>query len=336
MRTEKLAPDILKQHQAVRETVGFLDLKDRGKIEVTGPDRITFLHAMISNDVTELSELAGRYGTLLTDRGKLVADFFYYKLPETLLIDVSMTLLPVMQETLQKYIIMDEVELTDLSSQWGHFSLQGPRASELVDKLFETSVPDEHYHLKEVNWAGTVVWLIAKPDLFEMGCELIVHDPFRESLKAAVLEAGVGLGLAEISQETRNLLRLEAGIPWFGQDMDGDRYPMEARLESAISLTKGCYLGQEVVSKATHIGGVNKLLMGLKVDQPKVPARDASVFSNEGTPIGVITSAVFSPRFGHPIALAYLKSKFALPGEECRVETGDGESVAAEIVEKFV
>jgi folate-binding protein YgfZ len=336
MPTKNLDRSILEQHKSVREAVGFLDLTDRGKIEVTGPDRTTFLHAMISNDVVELPELAGRYGTLLTDRGKIVSDFFYYKLPEILLIDVSKELLPVMKETLEKYIIMDEVELEDLSGQRVHFSLQGPKASELVLNLFETAISSEAYQVKEVDWEGSPGWLIAKQDLAESGCELIFSAEVTESLKQAILKEGDSLGLAEISREARNILRLEAGIPWYGEDMDENRYPMEARLETAISLTKGCYLGQEVVSKAVHIGGVSKLLMGLKVNLSVVPVKGARVLNNEGTQIGAITSAAFSPRFERPIALAYLKSKFALLGDVCQVETGEGKTATAEIVEKFV
>ena len=336
MPTKILEQEILEQHRAVREAVGLLDLTDRGKIEVTGPDRITFLHSMITNDVVELPELAGRYGTFLTAWGKMVSDFFYYKLPATLLIDVSRDLLSVLKETLEKYIIMDEVELEDLSSQRAHLSLQGPRASDLIEKLFGNAIPSEPYRVREEDWEGTPVWLVAKHELAESGCELILPAAITDSLREAILREGGSLGLAEIFQETRNILRLEAGIPWYGEDMDETRYPMEARLETAISLTKGCYLGQEVVSKATHIGGVNNLLMGLKIKQPVVPAKDARVFSGDETQIGVITSAVFSPRFQHSIAFAYLKSKFALPGEVCQVELGEGKTAAAEIVEKFV
>lgn len=331
-----LQQEILEQHSAVRDAVGLLDLTDRGKLEVTGPDRITFLHSMISNDVVELPELAGRYGTFLTAWGKIVSDFFYYKLPESLLVDVSKDLLPVMKETLEKYIIMDEVELDDLSVHKAHFSLQGPRATDLVEKLFGIPIPSEPYGVREVVWEGSSLWLIAKPELAESGCELILSAAIADSLKKAILREGHSLGLVEIFQEARNILRLEAGIPWYGQDMDENRYPMEARLETAISLTKGCYLGQEVVSKATHIGGVNKLLMGLKINQPVVPAKHARVLNDDGTEIGAVTSAVFSPRFEHPIALAYLKSKFALPGEVCQIESGEGKTTTAEIVEKFI
>jgi len=331
-----LQQKILEQHSAVREAVGFLDLTERGKIEMTGPDRITFLHAMISNDVVELSELAGRYGTLLTDRGKMVADFFYHKLPETVLIDVSHDLLSGMKESLEKYIVMDEVELEDISARTAHFSLQGPKSPDLVEKLFGKAIPGQPYEVREVDWEGNPVWLIAKPELADSGCELILSRATADGLKKAILEKGSSLGVIEISGEGHNILRLEAGIPWYGRDMDESRYPMEARLETAISLTKGCYLGQEVVSKATHIGGVSNLLMGLKLDGSAVPAKNAGILSDDGTRIGAITSAVLSPRFECPIALGYLKSKFALPGEFCQVEVTPGETTRAEIVEKFV
>ena len=336
MPAEILQREILEQHSAVREAVGFLDLTDRGKIEVTGPDRITFLHAMISNDVVGLVDLAGRYGTFLTDRGKMVAEFFYYKLPEVVLIDLAHDLLPVTKETLGKYIVMDEVELEDVSARRAHFSLQGPRAPDLVEKLFGKAIPDQPYEVREVDWEGNTLWLVAKPELADSGVELILSDANSDGLKKAILEEGNSLGVAEISREAHNILRLEAGIPWYGRDMDESRNPMEARLETAISLTKGCYLGQEVVSKATHIGGVSNLLMGLRLDGSAVPAEDAEILSDDGTRIGAITSAVFSPRFECPIALGYLKSKFALPGEFCQVESASGETTRAEIVEKFV
>ena len=97
----------LEQYQAVRDAVGFLDLSDRGKIEVAGPDRITFLHSMISNDVKELPEWAGRYGTFLTARGRIVSDFFYYKLPEQIILDITTDVLAKTVQTLEKYIVMD-------------------------------------------------------------------------------------------------------------------------------------------------------------------------------------------------------------------------------------
>ena len=117
--------------------------------------------------------------------------------------------------------------------------------------------------------------------------------------------------------------------------MNENRYPMEARLEEALSFTKGCYVGQEVVAKATHTGSVSNLLMGLRVQDDRIPPPDSPVL-NAGKQIGAVTSAVFSPRWNCPIAFAYLKRAFARPGELCQVEVAEGESVSAEVVDRFV
>ena len=326
----------LEEYQAVRDAVGFLELSDRGKIEVTGPDRITFLHSMISNDVQELPEWAGRYGTFLTARGRIVSDFFYYKFPEQIILDITTDLLAKTIQTLEKYIIMDEVELKDVSGDSAHFSLQGPGALDLVQEVLGDSGPEEQYTVKEVRWQETSLWLIRKNELAESGFEMIVPQTDASSLRTALREKGNGLGLREIGAEARNILRLEAAIPWYGVDMDENRYPVEARLKEAISYTKGCYLGQEVVSKATHVGGVSNLLMGLKIQAEQIPSQGASVFNEAGKQIGAVTSAVFSPRSEGPIAFAYLKRAFAESGGLCQVEVGEGESVPAEVVDRFV
>ncbi|MDA2935196.1 hypothetical protein MYX82_12775 [Acidobacteria bacterium AH-259-D05] len=336
MTGDPLQQNILEQYHSVRNAVGFLDLCGRGKIEVTGPDRVTFLHSMTSNDVVELPEWEGRYGTFLTARGKIVSDFFYYKFPEAIIIDVAADLLTVTLQTFEKYMVMDEVYLKDISGATAHVSVQGPAASSLVEELFSDSAPSKQYAVREVSWQNESLWLIRKEELAESGFEMISPQAVANSLRSAILEKGSRLGMLEISQEARNILRMEAGIPWYGVDMDENRYPMEARLEEAISLTKGCYIGQEVVAKATHIGGVSNLLMGLKIQESYLPSKDSRVLNTEGTQIGTITSAVFSPRCECPIAFAYLKRAFAQPGQICQVETAEGETAAAEVVERFV
>ncbi len=239
-------------------------------------------------------------------------------------------------QTLEKYIVMDEVDLKDVSSDSSHFSLQGPGASNLVQELLGNSGPEEQSAVKEVKWQETTLWLIRKNELAESGFEMIVPRKIAPSLRAALEEKGSASGLREIGEDARNILRLEAAIPWYGVDMDENRYPVEARLDQAISYTKGCYLGQEVVSKATHVGGVSNLLMGLKIQAEQIPSPGSSVFNEAGKQIGAVTSAVFSPRCNGPIAFAYLKRAFAEPGGLCQVEVGEGESAPAEVVERFV
>lgn len=326
----------LEEYHAVRNAVGFLDLSYRGKIEVTGSDRLTFLHAIISNDVSGLPDWCGRYGTLLTPTGKMVSDFHYYRLPDAVLIDLEPQLVSRTAQTLEKYIIMEEVSLKDVSTELAHFSLQGPRSAELLEKLFGHPGPANLYEVQPAQWNNALAWIVGKSEFSETGYEIVINRQAASSLNLAVFKDGEAWGVRRISLQTRNILRLEAGVPWYGVDMDETHYPMEARLDAAISLTKGCYVGQEVVARATNLGGVPKLLMGLKLRGEPVPSSGARVLEPDGKQIGTVTSAVFSPRLQTPIAFAYLKRDFASPGKLYHVEIAPEVRIPAEVVERFI
>ncbi len=326
----------LEEHAAVRHSFGFLELSYRGKIKITGPDRVTFLHSLISNDVEGLPEFSGRYGTLLTPTGKIVSDFYYYRFPEFLLVDIEPALLPKTMETLENYIIMDEVYLKDISDDVAHFSVQGPRSPELLEKLFGLPGPLAQYRVQETKWEGEWTWIIGKNELARVGCEIMLSELRAATLRRAILGSGDERDIRQVNAEVRNILRVEAGIPWYGVDMDESTYPMEARLDGAISLTKGCYVGQEVVARATNLGGVPKLLMGLKLRGDSIPPRGARVLESEGKQIGAVTSGVFSPQLGTAIAFAYLKRNFAVPGSVCDVEISEQKFVSCEVVDRFL
>lgn len=326
----------LLEYAAVQDAVGLFDFSNRGKIKVVGPDRRTFLHAMISNDVLELSDWTGRYGTLLTARGRIIADFFYYNFPDFLLVDIRRDLLTRTVEALQKHIIMDEVEIEDISLKMHHLSLQGPRSFELVEEVFGVSAPSKKQRVRIVNWEQTEIWLIRKDELAEYGMELIFPEKITTNLRKTLIQGGNPLGLCLVGEEAHNILRMEAGIPWYGLDMDENRYPMEVGLKNAISLTKGCYVGQEVVAKATNIGGVTNLLMGLKLRDNLIPEKGSLVLNEEEQKLGGITSAVFSPLLACPIAFAYLKRAEVRVGDKCMVKIEENKTIYAEIVDKFI
>jgi folate-binding protein YgfZ len=330
-----MQPFVLEEYKAVTEAVGLLDLSDRGKIRVNGPDRVTFLHSMISNDVEGIADWTGLYATFLTARGKIVSDFYYYKLPEYLIIDIRSDLLIKTIETLEKYIVMDEVDLEDVSATMRHFSVQGPRSPDLLREVFGHAGPSTQYLVQQEDWQGRELWLIGRKELSKAGFDIVLPSEIGDSVREAVLQKGRAFGLREVGPQAHDVLRVEARIPWYGVDMDENRYPMEAQLHEAISLSKGCYIGQEVVAKATHIGGVANLLMGLKFGDSVVPPKDSPVKA-DGKQIGIVTSAVFSLRLGCPVALAYLKRAFARPGEFYQVEIDKEETIVGEVVEKFI
>ena len=325
-------------YQAALEGVALLDLSNRGKVEVTGPDRLTFLHAMITNDVTELPDWQGRYGAFLTSTGKMVSDFYYYRFPDRVFLDLAPCLLSTTIETLEKFIIMDEVFLTDASERFGHLSLQGPRSGDLLQEVLPVDLPTAQYQLQAEQWQKAEVWIVAKSHLAASGFEILCPAEATTALRNQIETRGrgLGLGLELLSEAAAEVLRVEAGHPRYGVDMTEKNYPMEARLDTAISFTKGCYIGQEVVSKATYVGGVSRLLTPLLLSSSAVPEPGAAVLTPEGNPIGKVTSAVLSPRLGCAIALAYLKKNYARPEVDCRVELPEQGSAQARVVDQFL
>lgn len=324
--------DIKRQHLAVQQSAGVLDYSSRGKVRVQGPDHVSFLHSMISHDVEKLQENQGRYATFLTHNGKLISDFFFYKFRQHVLVDLNPGRAPGLVESLNRFVIMDDVELVDESPLWDHVSVQGPMAAAILEDLFSAPLPRERYEVREVPSERAL--LINRAELAESGYEVLLPRGAGEACISGILRKFESQGVLEVEEEAHNILRLELGIPWFGVDMDENNYPMEAGLEESISLTKGCFVGQEVVAKATHIGGVRRRLGKLLVSPgSEIPEKGAGVLKDEKK-VGSVTSAVESIRLQRPIALAYLI--------QSRVSTGDpvsvvvnGKAVPASVVDSF-
>jgi folate-binding protein YgfZ len=231
---------------------------------------------------------------------------------------------------------MDDVELEVVSQDFEHHALEGPHASELLRAILNKDAPSNPFEIKTIRWRGENLWWIRKNELTDQGFEIIVPvlkgGEFRDELAAK----GNSFGMQEIGPAAHNLLRLEKGIPLYGVDFSSKNNPVEARLTEAYSLTKGCYVGQEVVSKATRVGSVPKALVRLKIPGKVVPEVGSPLVTREGQEIGRITSAVFSLMLKHPIALAFVKKGFWTPGSIHQIVISSTETQSGEIVERFV
>jgi folate-binding protein YgfZ len=225
---------------------------------------------------------------------------------------------------------MDDVELRDISDEWGQFAFEGPKAREFLETILSSAAPSQLGMATSVIWEGQPFWWIRKDELSESGFEIILPTAILRKFEETIVGKGVAFGLRGVGPEASEILRLERGIPLYGVDFTEKNNPVEVRLENAYSLNKGCYVGQEVVSKATYVGGVPKVLSRLRLDGQAVPERGDAVTSGDGKEIGIITSAVFSPSNGCTIALAYLRKGFWTPGHVHRV----GE-LRAEVVDSF-
>jgi len=315
---------------AATNQAAVMNLSQRGKLSVQGPDRIGFMHSMLTNDVKGLDRYAGCYAAFLTPRGKMITDLQAYRLPGELLLDVPPDRSRVLLERLSDFIVMDDVTLQDVSPQLGHIAVVGPKGREaLREKVGE--IPSKHLQVSTVVWNSVDCWVVCNTEMESSEVFGPVHSiaDLLQDLKAD------GPGLPELDCETWDLLRLEKGIPAFGVDMMDGNYPMEVGLNNAISFSKGCYVGQEVVAKATYVGGVPRLLMGLRINEDLIPAASSEILDSEGNKIGVITSAGFSPKWGQVIALGYVKRPFAKAGVRCQVQRPDSKPVAALLVDRI-
>jgi len=321
--------DPLLEYKAVREKAGLIDLSFRVQVRMTGEDRASFLQGMVSNDVKALQPGEGCAAALLTEQGRLVADLRVYALDSSLLLDVDARVQEKTIESLSRYIIADDVEMEDLSEQQVTLALQGPLAPRILAAAGATVSLSKAFQHQEITLASTSVRVIRVSDTDEEGYELLVPSAQAEQVWRTLLQAGEPLGLRPVGLAALNILRIEAGIPRYGVDMDEGRIVLEVGLAQSLSFSKGCYLGQEVVERATARGHVNRKLSGLLVQGDALPVSGDKLF-HDTQEVGWVTSAVISPRFGRPIALGYVRREHLTPGTQLRIDR-QGTPVIAEV-----
>ena len=309
-----------KEDFILRNKVGLLDLSFLGIIELRGKDRSRFLHGMVTNDIKSLSVGQGCYALMLNPQGKILSDMKVLSLKETLLLILEPDLTEKTLSLLKKYIISEQVEAINLSSDLAVLSVQGPHSKQVINLLNTTreppSSPFENFH---VELEGLKLHCARINRTIYGGYDLIITRKRLSYLWNALLE-NKSLDLQPVGIEALNVHRLEMGIPWYGIDMDENRIPAEIGLDEAISYTKGCYIGQEIVARSTYIGKVNRKLIGL-LFSTKTPAKKGDKIFINDQEVGWITSSLYSPRFNHAIALAYIRQKGWIPGTKVKVKT---------------
>lgn len=308
--------DSAAEYDAVRAHAGWLDLADRAVLEVTGPDSVEWLQGMLSNDVKGLEPGTGVPAAVLNIQGKILADVRVLRTEDAFLVMLDEPLASGVVEHLNRYLIADEVEIVDLSVAASVVSLQGPTAvTALEGVLGRDAAPAEMLSHAEVEHTGGRLRVIHASHTGEPGFDLIVP---KHQLRV-MAELPASRAIPWVGTRAQETLRIEAGIPRYGVDMDADTLLLETCLDEAVSFTKGCYLGQETVERIHSRGHVNRKLTGFKVERAEVPDAGDSVLDGDRA-IGRVTSAVASPRFGCPIALGYLHRDYLEPGTVVALE----------------
>ena len=308
----------------IRQGVGLFDMSHRGLFEILGEDRVRWLDGMISGDVQALESAAsgaGCYATLLTNRGAIIADLHVARIENGYLVETLRSELPRILETLERYVIADDVILTDRSADFDTLGLEGPEAPSVLERATDGQVTD----LGEENWTESTIGdravLIANFGFSgERGFQIRMKPEDRVEVEKSLGVAAGGAALVHADFEALEIMRIEAGLPALGRELDEEVLPPEARLERAISTNKGCYVGQEIVARLRARGQVNHLLVGLRIESPELPEVEMEL-SVEGRVTGELTSVAVSPTEG-PIALGYVRREHAEPGTQVEFEGG--------------
>jgi folate-binding protein YgfZ len=312
--------DPLAEYEAARNNVALVDTNFRAVFALTGPDRVRYLNAVTSGNIRDLTPGQSALGLLLNAQGHMLAELLTLVLEDRLLVLSHAYLRQRTFEILERFIIMDDATLADDTAQTGTLAIEGPKAPDLLRKLMHVEymqLPDGAHVTAVLDSAGAAIpCRVLRHSLFGLrGAELLLP---RESLSAAwqaLSAAARTLGGSPIGYRALNMVRLEAGIPWFGTDFDEHQIPQEAGVESThISFTKGCYTGQEIVERVRSRGHVNRRLTGLLFNSAEVPKPGATVLAKDGTEAGHITSAAFSPLAGKATGMAYLRREYLEPG----------------------
>jgi folate-binding protein YgfZ len=305
--------DVARELRAVREGAGLFRLPGRGVLEVGGGDRVRWLDGMITADVKALAPGAGAPALLLTRQGRIVADLHVLAREGAFWLELEAAALPVVQKQLARYVVADDVTLTDRRGDLVRLAAEGSRAAALLAAAGADLGGLAPHAWRELPIAGAAVVAAAYGFTGLPGFQLFAPAAALEAVAAALLAAG----LVPASSDTLECLRIAAGVPWLGRELDESVLPAEARLEAAISTTKGCYTGQEVVTRMRSRGRVGHLLVGLRFEGEALPARGAPIEGETG-PIGQVTSAVLSPEAGG-IGLGFVRAEDATPDARVRV-----------------
>jgi len=297
-----------EQAAAARRGAGLFRPGDRGVLRVAGGDRVRWLDGMLSNDIAALApgdEGSGCHALLLTRQGRIVADPHVLLRPECLWLELPLDALAHTREVLERFIIADDVALEDASAELERIVLEGPGAAALA-------APDLAPNACAEQTLASVSFVVAAWGVTGTGRQLFVPAGGADVVVAALREAAAPGALVEAGPEALEILRIEAGVPRLGVELDEEVLPAEARLDAAVSTTKGCYTGQEVVARMASRGRVSHRLVGLRFAQPS-PAEPGTALEREGRKVGEITSACVSPAAG-AIALGFVRDAHSEPG----------------------
>jgi folate-binding protein YgfZ len=318
--------DARQEYAAVREEgAGLIDLSSRGRMLVSGTEAVQFLNGLITNDMKTLVVNQWMPATFPSVQGRLIASVRVIRLEDegidrnvcpTFLLDTEAATHEAVLKNIERFTLAGDFRVKDVTQQTAQISVQGRKAADVVRLVLgDTAAALEPHGVCVANEVTALRATQTAEDRFD----LIVNAGQANSLWDALQTAGAG----PVGYEVLETLRIEAGVPRYGVDMDETNVVTETGLDEAVSYTKGCYVGQEIIARIKYRGHVAKKLSGLLFEETVKVEADTIVKSADGKEVGRITSVTYSPQLGRTIALGYLKFDYLASGT--RLKVGDQE-----------
>jgi len=315
--------DWQQEYWFAHKSVALIDKNYRCYFDFTGPDRVRYLNAILTNNIKDLERSCGNASLLLSPQGRILAELETYALPESLFCVSYAMIRERLIETIEKYIIMDDVTLTDDTQRLGTLSLEGPAAATIIGELTGADLKSfTELERKDVRIGPIPCTAIRRSPGKIVGAEILAERQHLEVLWNTLQEKAKAAGGGAAGYAALSAIRLEQGVPWFSYDFGEKQIPHEAALENShISYTKGCYTGQEIVERVRSRGQVNRRRVGLRFPGEAVPS-SGEVLTAAGKEAGYVTRAAFSPTMSCAIGMGYVRKENNEPGQELHWQSG--------------
>jgi aminomethyltransferase len=314
----------LAEHHAVRATAGLFDVSHMAEFEVSGPQVGAFLDYAVSSWLSPVELGQAKYALLLNEDGGVIDDLIVYRTgPFQYFVVANAGNREPAWSALKQRAVDFDVELHDVSDQTALLALQGPKAYETLMRVFglevgTTPLADlKYYRAIPARFEGEPVLIGRTGYTGEDGFELFIDVSHAVALWQALMNAGGPLGLVPAGLACRDTLRLEAGMPLYGHELNATTMPVQADLGRAVSLVKGDFVGRDAVVEGPGFGA--PVLVGLIGDGRRAPRADYRIFSGD-VPVGIVTSGALSPTLGYPIAMAFVDPDYAESGSGLEVD----------------
>ena len=302
---------MMSEYEVVRNGgAGLIDLSERGRIRVSGSEAAMFLNGLLTNDMKTLAENSWMPAVFPTVQGRLIGAVRVIRAAEpSFLIDTDPASHEAVLKTISRFTMAGDFKVVDITAETAFLSVQGKRAGEVVRKVFQISdLPRNGVAQLDS------LTILRATHTAEDGFDIIVESANAPKVRQALKDAGA----QPVDQDTFEILRIEAGIARHGRDMDETNIVTETNLDDAVSYTKGCYTGQEIIVRIKHRGHVAKKLTGLRFETER-QIEPGAILKANGKEIGRVTSTAVSPKLGS-IGLGYVRHEYLNAGTKVLVD----------------